>query len=252
LNGIVFLIIGLELPEIEEGLRSEGMSLRSAIGYGLLVTAVLIVARIISSYVALIATLIFRPGVVPRTTSPGRRFLVPLLLGWTGMRGVVSLAAALAIPVSLDDGTAFPHRNLILFITFVVILLTLLVQGLTLPAFITRGKLFAGFPEEPEEQARQKLKQGLREHTYQFLKNKYDNELHDHAGMQKLLQHWEEKTKASNDEWMNKKTKIIFLEMLESQRKYLVQFNKDPDVNEEIVRQQLYLIDLEEERIRML
>ncbi len=252
LNGIVFLIIGLELPEIEEGLRTEGMSLRSAIGYGLLVTAVLIVARIISSYVALIATMIFRPGVVPRTSSPRRRFLVPLLLGWTGMRGVVSLAAALAIPVSLDDGTAFPHRNLILFITFVVILLTLLVQGLTLPAFITRGKLFAGFPEEPEEQAKQKLRQGLREHTYQFLKNKYDNELQDHAGMQKLLQHWEEKTKASNDEWMNKKTKIIFLEMLESQRKYLVQFNKDPDVNEEIVRQQLYLIDLEEERIKML
>ncbi len=188
----------------------------------------------------------------PRTSSPGRQFLVPLLLGWTGMRGVVSLAAALAIPVTLDDGTAFPHRNLILFITFVVILLTLLVQGLTLPYFITRGKLFAGFTEEPEELAKQKLKQGLREHTYQFLKNKYDDELHDHAGMQKLLQHWEEKTKASNDEWMNAKTKIIFLQMLESQRNYLVQFNKDPVVNEEIVRQQLYLIDLEEERIRML
>ncbi len=252
LNGIVFLMIGLELPEIVDGLRSKGIPLRTAIGYGVLVTGVLIVARIISSYVALIATLIFRPGVAPRASSRRRRLLMPLLLGWTGMRGVVSLAAALAIPVSLDGGIAFPHRNLILFITFVVILLTLLVQGLTLPYLITRFHLFDGIEDEPEETAKQKLKQGLKEHTYHFLKSKYDDGMQDHTGMQKLLHHWEEKSKAADDGWMSGKTKKIFLEMLESQRQYLTELNKDPGIDEDIIRSQLYQIDLEEERIKML
>ncbi|RZK65081.1 MAG: Na+/H+ antiporter, partial [Pedobacter sp.] len=59
----------------------------------------------------------------------------PLVIGWAGMRGVVSLATALSIPF-LMNGNAFPHRNLIIFITFVVIFITLVVQGLTLPFII--------------------------------------------------------------------------------------------------------------------
>lgn len=253
LNGIVFLIIGLELPEIVDGLHERGIPLRTAIGAGVLVTGVLIVARIISSYAALLATYIFRPSVIPRARSNKRRWLMPLLLGWTGMRGVVSLAAALAIPNTLDNGTAFPQRNLILFITFVVILLTLLVQGLTLPYLITRSGLFDGvIEEEPEELTRQKMKQGLKQHVYEFLKNKYENELNGYVGMEKLLKQWEERSKAADDSWMTGKTKVIFGELLESQRQYLAELNKDPKIDEEIIRQQLYQIDLEEERLKII
>lgn len=253
LNGVVFLIIGLELPEIVDGLRSEGTPLRTAIGYGVLVTVVLIAARMISSYAALIATIIFRPKVIPHASSARRRWMLPLLLGWTGMRGVVSLAAALAIPVTLDNGIAFPYRNLILFITFVVILLTLLVQGLTLPYFIARTRAFNQvFEEDPEEEVRQKMKQDLKQHVHQFLKNKYDNELNGHAGMEKFMKHWEERAKAADDSWMNEKTKVIFVELLECQRKYLTELNKDPKIDEEIIRQQLYQLDLEEERLRVI
>ena len=252
LNGMVFLLIGLSLPEVVKGLRSEGIALSTAIGYGLLVTLVLIVARMISSYAALIATLIFRPSVMPHASSRRRRWLMPLLLGWTGMRGVVSLAAALAIPVTLDNGEAFPQRNLILFITFVAILLTLLVQGLTLPYFITRTRFFDGvFNEEEEETARQRMKRGLKQHIYEFLKSKYETDFKGNAGMEKFIQQWEERAKATDDSWMNQKTLPIFLELLESQRQYLAELNKDPDVDEEIIRQQLYQIDLEEERLRM-
>lgn len=252
LNGIVFLIIGLELPEIVDGLRSKGIPLSTAIGYGLLVSGVLVAARIISSYAAMVATLIFRPGVVPRASSRRRQLLMPLLLGWTGMRGVVSLAAALAIPVTLN-GAAYPHRNLILFITFVVILLTLVVQGLTLPFFINRSRSFdAIFNEEAEESAKHKMKQGLKLHVYEFLKNKYDNELIGHAGMEKFMKHWEERTKAADDSWMNEKTKVIFFEVLESQRQYLTELNKDPAVDEDMIRRQLYQIDLEEERLKII
>ncbi|RZK90097.1 MAG: Na+/H+ antiporter [Pedobacter sp.] len=252
LNGIVFLLIGLELPEIVDGLRSNGIPLGTAIGYGVLVTGVLVAARIISSYAAMLATLIFRPGAAPKTS--GRvLLLMPLLLGWTGMRGVVSLAAALAIPVTMENNQPFPYRNLILFITFVVILLTLLVQGLTLPYFIKRMSFLNGVVnDENEESTRLAMKQGLKQHVYEQLKTKYENELQGHVGIERILKQWEERSKAADDSWMNEKTKLIFVEMLESQRKYLTELNKDPKINEEIIRQQLYQIDLEEERLKII
>ncbi|PZP43430.1 MAG: Na+/H+ antiporter [Pseudopedobacter saltans] len=252
LNGIVFLIIGLELPEIVDGLREKGIPLSTAIGYGALVTGILILARIISSYAAMIATIIFRPSVIPHRNSSRRRYLMPLLLGWTGMRGVVSLAAALTIPITLKNGNEFPHRNLILFITFVVILLTLVIQGLTLPTFIKKSKLFEGFSEESDEDIRKRIKRGLKSHVHDFLKEKYENESNDRATMEKLLHHWEEKIKASNDAWMNEKSKAVFFEMLESQRQYLSELNKDPNISEDLIKLELYQIDLEEERLKIL
>jgi len=253
LNGIVFLIIGLELPEIVDGIRSKGIPLNTAIGYGVLVTVVLIVSRMISSYAALVATLIFRRRAIPHVTNWKRRYLMPLLLGWTGMRGVVSLAAALSIPVTLDSGLFFPHRDLILFITFVAILLTLLVQGLTLPIIIERTHLFDGiFNEEAEEETRRKMKHGLKQHVYEVLKSRYESDLNGHAGIEKILKQWEDRAKASDDSWMNEKTKALFVELLECQRQYLTQLNKDPSIDEEIIRQQLYQIDLEEERLKII
>jgi len=253
LNGVVFLLIGLELPEIVAGLRGEGIPLNTAIGYGLLVTVILIAARMISSYAAMIATLIFRPSVAPRAASGRNRFLVPLLLGWTGMRGVVSLAAALAIPITLADGTAFPQRNLILFITFVAILLTLVVQGLTLPYFIKRSKAFDNDTSEAHEAlTRREMKKGLRQHVLRFLKEKQEKELLGHAGMEKILAQWEERSKAADESRMDEQTKAIFVGMLESQRQYLTGLNKDPKIDEEIIRRQLYQIDLEEERLKII
>jgi CPA1 family monovalent cation:H+ antiporter len=254
LNGIVFLIIGLDLPEIVEGIRSEGIPLRTAIGYGVLVTLVLILTRMISAYMAMLATMIFRRSVLPGGRSRKRQLLIPLLLGWTGMRGVVSLAAALAIPVTLANGQNFPHRNLILFITFIVILLTLLVQGLTLPYFINRSKLFeaVSFNMEPEDVAAEKIRKRLKEHTHHFLKTKFDGEWNGNPHAQKLLQHWEEKIKTPDEDWRSEKTKKMYFEMLDSQRGFLIQENQDPSLNEEVVRHQLYLIDLEEERMKLL
>ncbi len=254
LNGIVFLIIGLDLSEIVAGIRSEGIPLRTAIGYGLLVTLVLILTRIISAYTAMLATLIFRRNVLPGGRSPKRLLVIPLMLGWTGMRGVVSLAAALAIPVTLANGDNFPHRNLILFITFIVILLTLVVQGLTLPFIISRSKMFETdmFNMVPEEIASGKLRKGLQEHTHHFLQNKFDSEWKDDLQVQQILQHWEDKAKTPEVDWRSEKTKKMYFEMLDSQRDFLMQANQDPALNEDIIRHHLYLLDLEEERIKLL
>lgn len=253
LNGIVFLVIGLDLPEIVEGLRANGIPLQTAIGYGLLVTGILVLARIISSYAAMAATYVFRRSVLPRTGSKSRTLLLPLVLGWCGMRGVVSLAAALAIPVSLDNGAAFPQRNLILFITFTVILVTLLLQGLTLPYLITRWHVFDNLSgHTSEETTRQKMKQGLKQHVYEFLKDKHESGLESNAAVEKMLKMWEERAKATDDTGMNEKTKAIFVELLEIQRAHLIELNKDPTVDEEIIRMQLYQLDLEEERLKII
>ena len=254
LNGIVFLIIGLDLPEIVQGIRLEGIPLRTAIGYGLLVTVVLILARMISAYTAMLATYLFRRSVLPGGRSRKRVLLMPLLLGWTGMRGVVSLAAALAIPVTLDNGEIFPHRNLILFITFIVILLTLVVQGLTLPYFINRSKLFeaVSFNMEPDDIASEKIRKRLLEHTHHFLRTQCKGDWKDDAHAQRILHHWEEKAKIPDEDWRNEKTKKMYFEMLNIQRAFLLEANLDPSLNEDIVRHQLYLIDLEEERIKLL
>lgn len=252
LNGVVFMLIGLELPEVVAGLRADGIPLSEAIGYGALVTAILIVARIISSYAALIATLIFRPAVAPNVGNPGRMWRMPMLLGWTGMRGVVSLAAALAIPVTIQPGVPFPHRNLVLFITFVVILLTLLIQGLTLPYIIKRSKITEFSNELPEEEMKIKVKNSLVTETVRILREKQEMGLLKDPHLQRMIEQWEHKIKQPDNLRMSKESKQNYLELLESQRNFLAIMSSDPELHDEIIRWQIFQIDLEEERIKLL
>ncbi|HTE10189.1 MAG TPA: Na+/H+ antiporter [Chitinophagaceae bacterium] len=253
LNGIVFMLIGLELPEVVAGLRADGIPLRTAINYGILVTVVLIAARIISSYAALLATLIFRPSVAPNRNNRRRMWRMPLLLGWTGMRGVVSLAAALAIPIVLQhSGNPFPHRNLILFITFMVILLTLLIQGLTLPYFIKRSKLFEHSEDLPEEEAKLKVRNDLAVHTLRLLKAKHEQGHYKDPHLQRMIEQWEHKLSQPENMKISEETRRNYLELLENQRIFLAELNKDPSLDEDIIRWQTFQIDLEEERIKLL
>jgi monovalent cation/hydrogen antiporter len=252
LNGIVFMLIGLELPEVVAGLRTDGIALRVAINYGILVTAILIAARIVSSYAALIATLIFRPAVAPDRNNPRRMWRVPLLLGWTGMRGVVSLAAALAIPLIMENGNPFPHRNLILFITFIVILLTLLIQGLTLPHFIKHSKLFEWSKDLPEEESKLRVRNDLAVHTLRLLKAKHEKGQFKDPHLQQMIEQWEHNISQPENMKMNAESRQNYQELLENQRKFLSELNKDPELDEEIIRWQTYQIDLEEERIKLL
>jgi CPA1 family monovalent cation:H+ antiporter len=165
------------------------------------------------------------------------------------MRGVVSLAAALAIPVTLSSGHDFPQRNLILFITFVVIVLTLFVQGLTLPYILKRTAVFMN-GEEEEETTSKRIKRELYAHSVSVLKDKYADHIINSPLLADTLKHWEDKMQMTDDEMMNGEHRRVYLELLEHQRSFLIDRNKDPDLNEEVIRDQLYLIDLEEEKIR--
>lgn len=252
LNGIVFLMIGLDLPEIMEGLTREGVSFSAAVGYGLLITGVLIVVRILSGYGAVITTLIARNYIaVADSRHPG--YKAPFIIGWTGMRGVVSLAAALSIPIQLTNTVAFPHRNLILFITFIVILVTLLLQGLTLPALIRKIKLptFDDFP--PEEEAENFLRKELAKQSLDHLSTNYAGVLDQHLFLQQMSDKWKLKSSDEISPAMPESTKAIYLEILNKQRQWLLNKNHDDlHFDEDLIRKYLYEIDIEEEKLRYL
>ncbi len=250
LNGLVFMLIGLDLPEITAGLGD--VSLSSAIGYGVLITIVLIVGRILSAYGAVMVTLIARNFItVADNRNPG--YKVPFLLGWTGMRGVVSLAAALSIPVHLADGSPFPQRNLILFITFVVILLTLLVQGLTLPYLIKKIQLPNLDETLPEEEVYHNLRKDLADLALLHLKTKYNKQLSDQPMLQQIAARWEQNKMITDDEMITKEYKVVYLDILEKQREWLLQKNIDDiTIDEEIIRKHFRHLDLEEEKLQFL
>ena len=130
LNGLLFALVGLQLPSIMDELS--GRSTAELIGYAALVSAVVIGARF-----AWIFTVGFSGRLLPREVmDPAPTWRAKTILAWSGMRGAVSLAAALALPLTTDAGSSFPDRNLIIFLTFSVIVATLVFEGLTLPLLI--------------------------------------------------------------------------------------------------------------------
>ena len=132
LNAFVFVIIGLELPEI---LRQLGHESRSRlVVYGVLISATVVLVRLAWVFPATYLPRWLSARFRRRNPTPSWRHT--LIVGWAGMRGVVSLAAALALPIALGNGQPFPGRSYILFLTFCVILATLVLQGLTLPFLI--------------------------------------------------------------------------------------------------------------------
>lgn len=136
LNGLIFILLGLQLRMVLEGLEEYPTS--SLIIWGVVISLVVIIVRFIW---------VIPAAMLPRFLSKKIRSSEPFdprnlaVFGWAGMRGVVSMAAALALPLTLDNGNPFPHRNLLIYLTFCVILFTLILLGLTLPWLIKKLKL---------------------------------------------------------------------------------------------------------------
>jgi CPA1 family monovalent cation:H+ antiporter len=134
LNVLLFVLLGLQLAGILD--RLSGFSAGTLIGYGALVSAVVILVRILWVFpFTYLPRYLFRRV---RERDPYPSWEGALLVAWNGMRGAVSLAAALAIPLETDGGAPFPERDLIIFLTFCVILATLLVQGVSMPALVRK------------------------------------------------------------------------------------------------------------------
>jgi CPA1 family monovalent cation:H+ antiporter len=153
LNATLFILIGLQLPSIVDGLSGEPAG--QVVGYAALIIAVVIAIRFIYSNVVtvLIRTLDRRPSQRARRGTWQMR----VAGSWSGMRGSVSLAAALSLPIATNSGEPFPGRDLIQFITFSLILVTVVGQGLTLPWLIRRLGLVEDGADEQNEELKARL-----------------------------------------------------------------------------------------------
>ena len=255
LNGVVFLLIGLQLPAITSQLGD--ISLSSAIGYGLIISLALIITRILCALGASVFTRFMSHFITVADASPGWRN--PFIIGWAGMRGVVSLAAALSIPLLASNNQAFPYRNLILFITFIVILITLVFQGLTLPWIIRKLKPVMRQDVIPDHEQEMILQKKIALTSIQYLEQKLqtDGHLSDHLkNLQdrlKIEMQFFTKLLTEKDFSIQNPVKdfqLVYLEMLEQQRKTLQAINHKTEFDEDLIRKYLTLIDMEEFKVR--
>lgn len=134
INSFVFILLGFALRNILESLDDDH-TFEELIGFAAMISGAVIVARLLWVFPGAYLPRWFDQKVLGLTPQYPRWQSV-CVVGWTGMRGVVSLAAALSLPQTLPDGQPFPGRSLIQFLTFAVILTTLVGQGLTLPLVI--------------------------------------------------------------------------------------------------------------------
>lgn len=139
INGSLWVFVGVQIPNAVHGIANVGGGLRHAAYLALAVTGVVIASRIVwgEATTVLIRLIDRRQVQRERRVSLRQRFVT----AWAGFRGAVSLAAALAVPTTTLSGAPFPDRNLLIFIVVVVILVTVLVQGITLPAVVRWARM---------------------------------------------------------------------------------------------------------------
>lgn len=255
LNGVVFIMIGLQLPGIIKGLGN--FSIGDAILYAVLISLLTIVIRILWVYPGAYVPRWLSKKIRERETRPTWQAI--FIVGWSGMRGVVSLAAALSVPLTLDDGSSFPYRNLILFITFVVILFTLVLQGLSLPLLIRWLKIKEeGNNESYQEQSiRLRLATAVLDHmqtayaaestsieAFNRLKERYERMV-EYAS-QRLDQ---QENGAAKPDFLPKYRKML-IELVEIRRKELIKMRNEKEFSDELLRKKEVELDLEEARLR--
>jgi monovalent cation/hydrogen antiporter len=252
LNGIIFILIGLQLPMILKNIQG-GHSIGSLFFYGSLISIVTVAARIIW---------VFPGAFIPRWLSKQIRESEPetnargvSIVAWSGMRGIVSLAAALALPIMIDAKHAFPHRDLIIFLTFSVIFVTLVLQGMTLRKLIqwlgvragneavleeesTRLQVAASIIEHIEEN----YSLGLSDAVLNQIKTKYE------IRIQRMRK--DQTEQAMTQEQINE-FQDIQQKLLSREREYILRMRKEEKASDEVVRKMEFELDLEEARLEL-
>jgi CPA1 family monovalent cation:H+ antiporter len=251
-NCFLFVLIGLQLPEIFRALTH--YSTGQLIAYGAIASGLVILIRPIW---------VFPATWLPRWLSKTIRARDPIppwrhvfIVAWSGMRGVVSLAAALALPNALPDGRPFPGRNLVIFLTFCVILSTLVFQGLSLP-FIIRWLGVAGKSDDHDErEARLKLAHAALAQLNELAKGTPMNE----KAVERVTAIYEDRIRHLNDQiadvlgWSPDRERLVAsrklrLEALRAERRELIKLRRGHQVDEELMHKLEREIDLEETRI---
>jgi CPA1 family monovalent cation:H+ antiporter len=257
LNSLIFILIGLQLRDVIKGINDYATG--DLILYGTVISLVVIIVRFIWVVPA---------ALLPRWLSKRIRDTEPfdrrnmLIFGWAGMRGVVSIAAALSIPLLLPDGRAFPERNLIIYLTFCCIVSTLVVLGFTLPWVIRKLKMprFSIAAEEYE------VRTSVVSNTISYIESNLslinDSMLNNIKSKYEIKYQRLQKTDLPSGYFGNvtaeSPSSNVFndfnqlqLDLIAIERDTLVQLHKSGKASEEIVRKIERELDLDETRLRM-
>jgi monovalent cation/hydrogen antiporter len=251
INAVLFLLIGLQLPSVIDGIA--GHTTGELIGWGLLVSAVVIVTRLIWMFTVVYVIRAIDRRAIQRQRRVGwqRRAVA----GWAGMRGAVSLAAALALPLTIDSGAPFPERDLIIFLTYAVLFATLVGQGLTLAPLIRWLRIEDDGLEESEEIAARRVvaeaaiartvelegEDWVRAETLERVRGLYDyrrrrfSAIGDGDGAE-----YEERTTAY--------LRLMY-DLIEAQREALIGLRNSGEISDEVRRRVERDLDLEESRL---
>src|SRR5215208_3093631 len=254
INAILFVLIGLQLRAVVYALS--GYPASTLGGYALAVTGVVVGIRLVWFFTVpyLIRAIDRRPA--QRARRVGARWR--LVMAWSGMRGAVSLAVALALPLTTDAGGGFPERDLIVFLTFAVIFFTLVVQGLSLPALIRRLGVSDGGADADEE-VRARLvatkaaiaqldalagEEWTREETVERMRALYEYRKRRFAA----------RTGKIEDEGYEDRS-LAYQQMVQTvlaaQRDALIQLRRDGELSNEIMNRVFRELDLEESRLEI-
>jgi len=254
LNGLVFVIIGLQLPYVMDTIRDH--NLHTLILYGFVFSGFLILLRVIWMFPGAYLANVIRRRLLHQDDQlpPARNIFV---VGWTGMRGVVSLAAAIALPQTLSDGAPFTQRNMIVFLAFSVILVTLVIQGLTLPPLIRALGVAGVSGSHPEEkEARRTILQAALNHLE---KSRSEAGLEGAEVYEDLAQHYRLRLATLADEGDGNQDKIgpsfykrfndLSRELLRVERQTAVQLRNQRRISDELLRVIEHELDLGEARL---
>jgi Na+/H+ antiporter len=254
LNGFVFVLIGLQLPDVLRALAGHDTPIPRLVLDALVISLAVILIRIVWVFPATYLPRLIFKKLCRHDPYPDWRHVT--IVAWTGMRGVVSLAAALAIPLTVD-GSPFPGRDLILFLTFVVILATLVVQGLSLPVLIQRlGIKDDGSIEKEERAARLSANQAAlarlntigeqdpaKADALQRLRVEYEDHIRQLEGA-------EPESAGTTLRLFSSEFERLSLEALLVELRTILELRNQSVINDEVLRRIQQDIDLAEARLR--
>lgn len=255
MNTIIFILIGLELPIVVEGMKE--YTIAEGIYYSVIIGGCIILTRILYSY-----AIVYIPRLISKNKSkePKPDWKEPFIISFAAMRGVVSLAAALSIPAFLPNGEAFPHRNIILFVTFVIILITLVGQGLLLSPVLKFLKIKEAESNMPEEKQEMLLMRKLKEIALEKLKSDYAEQIEKNS----LIRH--QKYKLENELMMMidkvqcmetskdlagviSENKEMLRQIIQSQRNEIHRIKREKTFDDHVLRSIEMQLDFEEAKI---
>ncbi len=252
LNALLFLLVGLQLPTVIDNIS--GHTTGELIGWGLLISGVVIGVRLLWQFTVVYLLRAIDRRAVQRERRAGWRERV--VIGWAGMRGSVSLAAALALPLTIEGGAPFPERDLTIFLAFAVILATLVGQGLTLgPLIKLLGVSDDGSEEREEVSARIRLAEAailrteeldgeewVRDDTLERVRGLYDYRRRRFGAIEEGDgDHYEERSGAY--------IRLMY-ELFDAQREELIGMRNRGEISDEVRRRVERELDLEESRLQ--